>query len=93
MRFQAPSMGKMTEAFTRTVPGVIRPLRVLWNEVIGFIFIVLAIWATPAAFRQLREFDGKSESLFRTGMTIIFAGLMAYFGVSSFLKARKISRS
>ena len=87
------AMGKVNRFLSQVVPGVIRPLRVLWNEVIGFIFIVLAIWATPSAFRHLREFDGKSDSLFRAALSLVFAGLMMYFGVSSFLKARKINRS
>ena len=75
------------------VPGVIRPLRVLWNEMIGFLFLVLAVMAVPSAVRNAREFDGDAESFFRLSLTIIFALLMAGFGISSFLRARKISRS
>ena len=75
------------------MPGIIRPLRVLWNEIIGFIFLVLAIWAIPSAVRNMRQFEGDAESFFRVVLSLSFAGLMAYFGISSFLRARRISRS
>jgi hypothetical protein len=75
------------------MPGIIRPLRVLWNEIIGFIFLVLAVWAIPSAVRNMRDFDGDAESFFRVVLSFSFAGLMAYFGITSFLRARRISRS
>jgi hypothetical protein len=68
-------------------------MRVLWNEIIGFVFLALAVWGIPATVRSIREFDGDAESIFRVIMTCIFALLMAGFGVSSFMRARKISRS
>jgi hypothetical protein len=86
-------MGKISQFMSHVVPGVIRPLRVLWNEIIGFLFIVLAVWATPSAIRTLREYDGQNGTLFRALLTFFFAGLMAYFGITSFLRARKISKS
>jgi len=75
------------------MPGVIRPLRVLWNEIIGFIFVVLAVWAVPSAISNVRQFEGDAESFFRVVLSFSFAGLMAYFGIASFLRARRISRS
>jgi hypothetical protein len=86
-------MSKLNQFIGHVLPGVVRPLRVLWNEIIGFIFIVLAAWAAPSAFRHLRDYNGNAETLFRAGLSLIFAGLMIYFGISSFLRARKISRS
>ncbi len=75
------------------MPGVVRPLHVLWNEIIGFIFVVLALWAIPSAIRNMRQYEGSGESLFRVVLSFSFAGLMIYFGITSFLRARKISRS
>lgn len=75
------------------IPGVIKPLRVLWNEVIGFVFLALAAWSTPSTVRSIREFDGDAGSLFRLVLTCLFLFLMAGFGLFSFLRARKISRS
>lgn len=72
------------------VPGVIRPLRVLWNEIIGFIFLVLAGFTIVSTVRRTAG-DPNSFWLFVGG--IAFGIVMACFGLSSFLRARKISRS
>ena len=85
--------GMVKQFLGHVVPGIIRPIHALWNEVIGFIFIVLAIWAAPSAWRNVRLVDGNSESFFKAVISVGFAALMAYFGISSFLKARKITRS
>ena len=68
------------------LPGVIRPIHILWNQMIGFVFLVLAV------VFGYRVFHGKEPS----GLQIVggaFALLMAWFGISSFWKARKISKS
>jgi hypothetical protein len=75
------------------LPGVVRPLHILWNEIIGFIFIVLAAWSVPSVIRNWREFDQHGGSLFRLLVAAFFVLIMTYFGISSFLRARKISRS
>jgi hypothetical protein len=87
-------MGRLVQRFLEhVVPGVARPLRVLWNEMIGFFFLVLAAWAVPSAIRYVREYHGDAESLFRLVLSIAFSGVMIYFGITSFLRARRISRS
>ena len=76
------------------IPGVIKPLHVLWNEVVGFIFLVLAAWVVPSIVRGIREFNpADAGSLFRIALSILWTLIMCYFGVSSFLRARKIKRS
>jgi hypothetical protein len=75
------------------VPGVVRPLRVLWHEIIGFIFIVLAIVFGSSAFRNYRLIHSEEVSILRLAVSIFLPLLMAYFGITSFLRARKISRS
>jgi hypothetical protein len=87
-------MGRLITKFLHHVlPGVVRPLHVLWNEIIGFLFLVLAGLAVPSLIRTVRAFDGAAEGLFRIVLTVMFALVMVYFGVASFLRARKISRS
>jgi hypothetical protein len=71
------------------IPGVIRPLHILWNQVIGFLFLVLALVPVPSAIRGY----GKPGSGPRLALTIPFVLVMAWFGISSFWKARKISKS
>ena len=71
------------------IPGVIRPIHILWNQVIGFVFIVLAVLPVPSAIRSV----GKDGSTMRLVLTVPFVALMAWFGIASFWRARKISRS
>ncbi len=75
------------------LPGILRPVRTLWHEIIGFLFVVLAVWAVPSGIRSVREFDGDAESFFRILLIGLFVTIMGGYGISSFLRARRISRS
>jgi glycerol uptake facilitator-like aquaporin len=82
------------ERFAKAViPGIIKPLRALWNEMIGFVFLVFAVFAAGSVFRAWRSFDGSGDSIVRMILSGFFALMMGFFGVTSFLRARKISRS
>jgi uncharacterized membrane protein len=93
MTGQKNKVGLVNRFLGHVLPGIIRPMHALWNEVIGFVFIVLAVWAAPSAWRNIRQVNGNSESFFKAAISVAFALLMAYFGISSFLRARKITRS
>ncbi len=84
---------RIRQFFRFILPGIIRPLRVLWNEVIGFVFLALAVWAILSGVRTIREYEGDGDSIFRVVLAGVFVVLMLWFGISSFLRARKISRS
>ena len=75
------------------VPEVLRPARTLWHEVIGFLFLALAAFPIPAGIRQVREYDGQPGTIFRLVITVLFVLIMGAYGISSFRRARKISRS
>jgi hypothetical protein len=77
---------------SHVLPGVLVPLRVLWNQIIGFVFVVLAVWSAPSAYRHIRDYDGGPESLFKVLLTVCFAAVMGFFGFLSFFKARKIGK-
>ena len=85
-------MGMIQRFLSHVMPGVVRPLRVLWNELIGFIFLVLAAGAIVESVKSIRQFQGDAGSVVRVAMTIVFSSVMAYFAATSFLRARKISR-
>jgi hypothetical protein len=86
-------MGRLIQKFIAHVfPNVIRPLHALWNQMIGFLFLVLAAWAIPSAIRNIRQYQGDSESVFRVVLSCSFSAIMIYFGITSFLRARRISR-
>jgi hypothetical protein len=83
-------MFSMAKKFVgHVLPGVIRPIHILWNQVIGFFFIVLALLPIHAIIRDW----GKDDAGPRLALEIPFALLMAGFGLHSFLRARKISKS
>jgi hypothetical protein len=70
-----------------------RPLRVLWNQIIGFVFLVLTVWALPRCVSSVRDFDGQIESLFHVLLSGLFVVIMGVFGIYSFLRARKAAKS
>jgi hypothetical protein len=75
------------------VPAVLKPARTLWHEILGFIFIAMAIAFVFSGFRAIRQFDGSAGAVARLAMLAIGVCLLGGYGISSFLRARKISRS
>ena len=87
-------MGELISKFLRHVlPGVIRPLHALWNEVIGFLFMVIRGGRGVLVDSPSYAFEGDLKGLVRNRDPRLGGLVMGYFGVSSFLRARKISRS
>jgi hypothetical protein len=85
---------KHGQMFVRHVlPAAVKPVHTLWHEIIGFLFVVFAIIAGFAGYRTFRNFHGEPGDMLRIVMCGIFVVIMASYGISSFLKARKISRS
>jgi hypothetical protein len=70
------------------VPAVVKPARTLWNEVIGFIFLCFGVIFGSKAVRY--AIQGENERLL---IAAFCTALMLWFGITSFLRARKISRS
>jgi hypothetical protein len=85
---QIDPKSKLGLFISHVMPGVVRPMRVLWNEIIGFIFLVIAVPIVFGAVRAYRAGDGQ-----RMMIAGAFALMLLYFGITSFLRARKISRS
>ena len=86
-------MARGVQFFHHVVPQIVRPLHTLWHEIIGFLFLALALLAVPSGVRIVRNFNGDAESLFRLVLTAIFVLVMGGYGISSFRRARKISKS
>ena len=78
---------------SHVLPGIIRPLQILWNEIIAFLFICFAIFAAPKVYSSWRDFDGEPGQLFRLLVSTIFVATMLIYGLHSFLRAKKIARS
>jgi hypothetical protein len=78
--------------FRHVVPAIIKPLRVLWNELIAFIFLAFGVMVAFATYRNFNAGQAAGNPL------VILAGgafsaMLVFYGVSSLLRARKISRS
>jgi hypothetical protein len=74
--------------FKHMIPAVIKPARTLWNEVIGFLFLVFAVVFGAHTVRYAIKGDAA-----RLVMAALCTLVMAWYGFSSFRRARKISRS
>jgi hypothetical protein len=81
------------EFFRHVVPQIVKPIRTLWNEMIGFVFLCLAAVPIPRTYRQWRQYDTSGDGLFPLLLSLSFIVIMGSFGLHSFFRARKISRS
>lgn len=85
---KGPIIHQSRELLKYVIPAILRPARTLWNEVIGFLFLCLAV---------IFGFNGVHAYLNNEAAKLFLAApltlIMAWFGVTSFLRARKISRS
>ena len=76
-------------AFLRhVVPAVIKPIHAIWNQFIGMVFLLFG-----AVFGLRMAHYVWSHDVGRSVVTGAAAAIMAWFGIGSFLKARRISRS
>jgi hypothetical protein len=80
------------------VPAVIKPARTLWNEVIGFVFCVFSVIFGFRAGRLYIDYQASAAAdqggaMLRFAVAAFCTLLMAYFGITSFLRARRIARS
>ena len=76
-------------AGTVTLRSFSRVLHILWLEITGLFFLVLAFVGAAAA---VREFHRRALGTGSTGKMLLatgFALLFAYFGVNSFYRSRR----
>jgi hypothetical protein len=83
---QAIRVGK--QFFQHIIPAIVKPAHALWNEVIGFIFLCLGATFGICAVRYALRGD-----MLRVFFAAIATFIMAWYGIDSFLRARRISRS
>ena len=88
-RVAGANIGKSAGKFVRHVlPAAVKPVHSLWHEVLGFLFLAFAAVATWRVVHKMGDL-----SPVQLAILILFIVVMAIYGVSSFLKARRISRS
>ncbi len=80
---------KHSQQFVKHVlPATVKPLHSLWHEILGFVFLA---FAGIGAFRIWQKFGKLPPS--QLLIIVIFVAVMGGYGISSVLKARKISKS
>lgn len=72
-----------------TLRNVVRVLRVLWLEVAGLFFLVLALVGGGAAAREYHRHLVGTGSMGKMLLAAGFAVLFLYFGVTSFWRSRR----
>jgi len=75
-----------------TLPVAIRPARILWHQLIGGLFLLLAVAPARFEYKVVQSFKGDTRDWTELILGAIFIAVMTSYGISSFLKARKISR-
>ena len=77
-----------------------KPARVLWNEIIGFLFlcftVIFGFRTGRYVWALMRPDPAAADPMSDLGRTLIAAfctALTGYFAITSFWRARKISRS
>jgi hypothetical protein len=64
----------------------------LWLQVTGSFFVFFAVVGTMAALREYQRWQAAEIGPGRFYAAIAFSLVFAYFGVSSFLQARKLNK-
>lgn len=78
---------------THVVPAVLKPARIVWNQALGFLFLVVGVLVAGRLYGRWRDFSGEFGELILLVLSSAFAALMCGYALWSFLRARKISRS
>ena len=68
-----------------------RVLRILWLEVTGFVFLTLAVVGGAAFSREYSKYEAGRIGPGRVVLAVCFTLTFAWFGVSSFWRARRKS--
>ena len=84
-----PLGARLLPGGTVTFRSIGRVLHVLWLEVTGLLFLVLAAVGAGAAVREYHRHLSWHAGLGKVFLATAFALAFAYFGVSSFWRSRR----
>ena len=74
------------------VPHVVRPAQIIWNKAIGAIFVLFAVLFFGNAYKYFQTLHTESPNGIGLVFSLFLGTVMGFFGIISFLKARRISR-
>ena len=84
----APTVKHSGKAAKHVLPAVFKPIHSLWHEILAFLFLAVAGLVAWKIYR--------SAGTLRLGellLGMVFALVMAAYGISSYRKSRRITRS
>jgi hypothetical protein len=84
-------MGFFREFRNHIVPAIIRPIRVVWNQSIAFLFFSLAVLSGVMVYREYKS-RSELDALLALIIGGFFVAMMAGYGIHSVLRARRASR-
>lgn len=88
--------GRLLSAALDAGRGVLRSaartLHSLWLEITGFLFLVFAALGAAACWREYRDYADTNSGPGRLVLTLLFTLMFAWFGVTSFRRARRKSQ-
>jgi hypothetical protein len=83
------------DEFGKLIPRLWRIARELFHEIIGFLFLALSLFfivGRGGLIPTYRSLDENPDKLPQLLLLLLFVVLFGVFGISSFLRARRISR-
>jgi hypothetical protein len=86
-------LGKGMTLVRTVVPAIVKPMHSLWHEIISFFFFAFAVMGLIRGVPLIRRFAGDPADFFKLILVLVWTVIMTAFGVSSYRRARKISRS
>ena len=93
------ALGVAFGEFGKVIPKFWRLARELFHEVTGFLFLALALWFVLGnqglihSIRSLSQESSGPRQFMEFLAVLVFVLGLAGFGISSFLRARRVSRS
>ncbi len=85
---------RLIKAFIASfMPGVIKPLHSLWNELLAFLFLTLAGAFGHQLYKACRAPNSEPVNIAVFLSSGFLTALMLGLGIYSYRRARKISRS
>lgn len=82
-------MRALYSGVSATLTSVSRVLHVLWLEVTGLLFLVLALVGGGAALHEYHRYTAGEGAVGKMMLATVFTLMFAYFGVSSFWRSKK----
>jgi len=68
-------------------------LHQLWLEVTGSVFLAIAVFGVVASVREYMKYSARQSTASHVAVAACFTVAFAWFGLSSFLRVRRKSRS